>query len=490
MKENRIRGILRVLAHSCLLACGLLLVCGPARARAAEVGRQTVRALMVSDIHFEPFWDPGKAAQLAAAPVAQWNAILSAPPTPDQAARFGELQKNCNAKGVDTSYALLASSLRAMRADARGADFITLSGDLISHKFSCKFAAVFPHASPDAYQAFAAKTFEYVLAQLRGAFPGVPVYAALGNNDSGCGDYKLDADGEFLRTTAKAMTADVPAPERSRAQQDYAAEGYYATELTALHDARLVILDDNFMSPKYRTCAGKRDPAPAAAQIAWLRAQLERARRKHEKVWFMAHIPPGVDLASTAKSMVNVCSGEAPVMFLSSGAMADTLAEFGDVVRLAIFAHTHMDELRLLEPAEGGADRGPVAVKMVASISPVDGNNPSFTVAKVDAATAKLMDYRVFAASNQTGDNTAWSEEYDYAQTYDEPSFSASSVANLINRFTADPKALRKASQSYLRNYFVGDLSAWIKPFWAEYVCALENRTAASYRACACRQGL
>ena len=36
-------------------------------------------ALMVSDIHFEPCWDPGKLQQLAAAPVSGWKAILAAP---------------------------------------------------------------------------------------------------------------------------------------------------------------------------------------------------------------------------------------------------------------------------------------------------------------------------------------------------------------------------------------------------------------------------
>jgi sphingomyelin phosphodiesterase acid-like 3 len=33
----------------------------------------TVPVLMVSDIHFEPFWDPGKAAQLAAKPESDWT---------------------------------------------------------------------------------------------------------------------------------------------------------------------------------------------------------------------------------------------------------------------------------------------------------------------------------------------------------------------------------------------------------------------------------
>ncbi len=37
-------------------------------ARAEATHPKTVSALMVSDIHFEPFWDPTKAAQLESAP--------------------------------------------------------------------------------------------------------------------------------------------------------------------------------------------------------------------------------------------------------------------------------------------------------------------------------------------------------------------------------------------------------------------------------------
>ena len=77
-------------------------------------------------------------------------------------------------------------------------------------------------------------------------------------------------------------------------------------------------------------------------------------------------------------------------MFLSSEALPEVLADYGDVVQLAIFAHTHMDEVRLLNPAIADAAHRPVAVKMVASISPIDGNNPSFTVATIDPVHAIL----------------------------------------------------------------------------------------------------
>jgi sphingomyelin phosphodiesterase acid-like 3 len=250
-----------------------------------------------------------------------------------------------------------------------------------------------------------------------------------------------------------------------------------------MRNTRLIVLDDLFMSVKYRTCAGKQDAAAGAAQIAWLRKELTRARQWKERVWVLGHIPPGVDIYSTFATMRDVCSGAAPQMFLASDALGNVLTENADVIRLGIFAHTHMDELRLLEAKDGGR----VAIKMVSSISPVNGNNPSFTVAQANPATAALADYAVFAASNQTGVNTSWSKEYDYAQTYHQAEFSPAALEKLITGFKRDPNADTAASRAYIRDFFVGDSSSLIKPLWPEYVCALSHYAANSFADCVCK---
>ena len=72
-----------------------------------------------------------------------------------------------------------------------------MGGDLIAHDFSCKFAAVFQKRSRAITGPLWRRRSSYVLRELRGALPGVPVYAALGNNDSDCGDYQLDAKSRF-----------------------------------------------------------------------------------------------------------------------------------------------------------------------------------------------------------------------------------------------------------------------------------------------------
>lgn len=486
-------GVLGAAAGPCIFACVVALAALQCHAQAAHGRKSTVQALMVSDIHFDPFWDPDKTLQLASAPASGWQAILAGPDSADREQKFSSLQKTCDARGVDSSYALFASSLSAMRTDAADVKFVTVSGDLIAHSFSCKYATLFPKATPADYRAFVETTIEFVVSSLRETFPRVPVYAALGNNDSDCGDYQLDADSQFLDDVGKILTADIPEPERTnlpelerkKAAKDFADGGYYSAALP-VHHARILVLDDLFMARKYATCSNKPDPQAAATQIVWLEQELRHARKDKETIWVMAHIPPGVDPYSTITKAKNICDGKSPQMFLSSESMADTIAGYGDVIPLAIFAHTHMDEMRLLEPDKKDDAHGPVAVKMVPSISPIDGNNPSFTVAEVDAETGVLMDYRVIAASNQTGVGTTWAEEYDYAKAYQEPSFTAGSVENLFAEFKADPSAQTQASQNYLKDYFVGDAARELTLFWPQYVCALDNRTESSYRACYC----
>jgi sphingomyelin phosphodiesterase acid-like 3 len=482
-----------------VLCCFLLLAAE--RAMAAQAPRpaksnvaaskarspQQVRALFMSDIHFEPFWDPEKAARLAGAPVNAWKGILTEPASADRERRFDELQQACGARGPDTSYVLYQSSLKAMREAVPDAKFITVSGDLIAHKFHCKFTKVLPQASTEEYQAFVSKTIEFTIEELLAALPSASVYAALGNNDSDCDDYKLDAHSEFLKRTGASVTAHFPDPLQAGAQATFEAGGYYAVPLPApLKHAELLVLDDLFMSRQYTTCGGAKDTTGADEQLDWLRQKLEQARRQHESVWVMGHIPPGIDPYSTLRRFRNVCAGEAPEMFLASDDLPNLLAEFGDVVRLGIFGHTHMDEMRLLRGSEALSTHGDIAIKLVASISPVNGNSPSFTVAAIDSATAQLADYQVFTSSNQTGLDALWKEEYDYDRSFKEPSYSAKTLDSLTKSFVADVPAIKAASEAYLRYYYVRDRSLELRLLWPQYSCALANYTAEGYASCRC----
>jgi sphingomyelin phosphodiesterase acid-like 3 len=454
---------------------------------------KTIPVLTVSDIHFDPFHDPGKLQQLVDTSASQWNAILAAAPSPNQKQAFDALQRQCHLGGVDTSYDLLQSSLQGMRTRQPDAKFMTVSGDLMAHAFSCRFKALLPQSTQSDYQAFALKTLSFVVSSLQATFPKMPIYIALGNNDSGCDDYQLDAGSDFLAQAGKILAGALPAPQQQDAIRQFREGGYYNIAMARpMSNTRILVVNDVYLSPKYLTCGGMPNVTAASAEMDWLKRQLASAQQAGQKVWILGHIPPGIDAPSTVARLKNICAGAKPVMFLSSGVMDDLMLEYASAIRLGIFAHTHMDELRLLQP-EGG-DPTPTAehsvvLKLVSSISPIDGNNPSFTVASINPSTATLEDYKVFVASNQTGVGATWPEEYDYARTYHEPQFSPAPVKDLIAKFQADREAKQEIGKDYIRNYFPGDRSRELTPFWPPYVCSLANSTAKSYAACVCTAG-
>jgi sphingomyelin phosphodiesterase acid-like 3 len=459
-------------------------------ANSAQTEDRTIPALFISDIHFDPFHDPAKVQELISAPVTRWQSILSAPPSPNQPKAFDALQQTCHARGVDTPFPLLHSSLAAMRSRQPDAEFMTVSGDLIAHAFSCRYNALVPGSTPSDYQSFVVKTLSFVMAELRASFPGMPVYAALGNNDTACDDYQLNAGSDFLAKVGKIVAEGLPLSQQQQALKEFGKGGYYSVTMAEpMHRTRLIVVNDLFLSPEYSTCAGKPDSAAATEEMAWLDHQLAQVRKSGDRAWVMGHIPPGIDPFSTVARFRNVCGGQAPVVFLSSDKLADLMVEYADVIRLGIFAHTHMDEMRLLGPDIGelqSSDEHYVAIKMVPSISPVDGNTPSFTIARVNPSTAVLQNYEVIEASNQTGIAATWKTEYEYARTFHEASFSASTVKTLIEEFRTDHGAETEKREAYIRHYFVGDRSPELSPFLPQYVCALDNYTAKSFAACMC----
>ncbi len=464
----------------------LSMVSAPAQtAPRPETG--TIPVLMLSDIHFDPFRDPAKAAKLAAAPVAEWEAILKQPNSPTQAADFAALQKTCGAtKGLDTDHTLFSSALEAARTHAAGAKFVTISGDLLVHQFDCRFQTLVAKTGLDA---FAAKTVSYVVKRVGASFPGVPVYVALGNNDSGCGDYKLDEDDTFFAGSSDAVTQGLhgasPA-EVKQAREDYGKGGYFAVTLPPpMQKTRLLVFDDMYMSRKYTTCGGKADQKGSADVAGWLTAQLEGAQQRGEKVWVMAHIPTGIDVFSTLKRG-DVCAN-ASETFLSGEAtdgLVSMLIAHDDIVQLAIFGHTHMDEMKVLK--KEGSTGGGVPVKGVASISPANSNLPSITVARIDPKTAQMQDYAVYVSSNKSGVDAKWAREYDFDTTYGQTSYSAAALEEIVSGFHADPTGAAEKSQAYEMFFDPGFPISPLILGWPQYACAIDHAFAADFKACVC----
>ncbi len=503
MKARPALNLLSTLCRTSLLATLALTAISP-------LGAQTRPVILLSDIHLDPFHDPAKLPQLEHAAARDWLPILSAPATPTQAEDFARLQTACNAKGVDTPFTLLQSAMNAARTQQPSPFFVTVSGDLMAHQFDCKFHTLDPKATEADYSAFAAKTVAFVAHMLATTFPGAPVYLALGNNDSGCKDYNEDPSSTFLHADAITAAAAVHNPsERASILASYSALGDMNVALPPpMQHTRLLVLQDIFESKKYAACPGTTAAAnttPAEIQIAWLRAQLAKARAAHETVWIMAHIPPGIDAYTTFTKGGDVCSGGKPEPFLSSDALADTIEAYGDIIHLALFGHTHMDEMRLYRSAAGaksaagaGSAAGqPIPGKLVPSITAVNGNNPAFTVAQVNPKTATLVDYTVFAAGTDWATNPVFTKEYTFSTTYGQPDLSGASMAKLMDAFLADRTGSADLSLDYQKFFYAGDplsasgvkgaaKAAAMKLVWPMYACAMTQPHTAGFKACVC----
>jgi sphingomyelin phosphodiesterase acid-like 3 len=485
-------GIRRVVGCVLALYCIAGLIPARALAQAAASQSSTVSAVMLSDLHLDPFHDPAKVPLLVKAPVGQWEAILRSPDSATQEADFAEVQKACKAKQTfDSPYALLIGGLQAAKAQAPNAQFVTVSGDLLVHDLDCRYrvAMKLPRATDDdqsASAAFAEKTTVFVMKQVEQVFTGIPVYIALGNNDSRCKHNRLDLHDDYLKATGQAVVdglVGVSAADRSLARATYDSAGYYGVTMAApMERTRLLVLDDIYMMSGYSNCeADDTDQKGAQEQLAWLTKELDGARKSGERVWVLGHVPPEINPRSALAKGIGLCASGGVEGYLSSDALADSLTNHADVVRLALFGHTHMDELHLLGSKESG-----VPMKVAASISPVDGNTPSFTVSKVAPVTAVMTDYTVYTASNMTGVGTTWSKEYAFDETYSETSFSAKALDDLIGRFRADTSGTSAESLAYQTHFFKGHAPIPLGPFWQGYVCSLDHATGDGFKACVC----
>ena len=342
--------------------------------------------------------------------------------------------------------------------------------------------------------AFAGKSIAFLALQMHRIFAGTPVYQTLGNNDSGCADYRETPGSLFLKNAGQSFAGDAPAGDAG-VFENFSEYGDYSVALPApLQHARLIVLQDIFLSGRYATCGGKKLMEPDKGQIDWLRQQLEKAKAAGEQVWVMAHIPPGVDIYASFHNYVlqpaRLCEVKTPTMYLHSDALTETLASFPDTVRLALFAHSHMDEFKLLHKA---GSEGPESVasavpaKIVPSISPVNGNHPAFLLADVSVTNATMLDYTAYTASDLEG--TRWAKTYSFRSTYGAEDFSAKSVARLTSSLREDKAGNGPVSRAYRQWFLPGDtglIGLGLQLIWPAYSCAASETDAAAFNRCLC----
>ena len=189
--------------------------------------------LSIADVHFDPFYDPTLFQSLVRSPTSEWTRIFDG----SQVSGYGEY-------GKDSNYNLFASALRYAAQVAPKAEFILLAGDWLAHGFSDTYYQYAGNRDPRGLHEFIDKTITFLTQRLREKFPHIPIYPALGNEDSYCGDYQLQPKGGFLRRTADTWKGLLHNGKDEQAfMQTFPTGGYYAASAPGTPEHRVVILN-------------------------------------------------------------------------------------------------------------------------------------------------------------------------------------------------------------------------------------------------------
>lgn len=422
------------------------------------------RFLLISDIHFDPFADGKLFGPLRDRPVEEWAEVLEA-----------SEPAGINPRGTDSNYALLKSSLDDARRRDPSPDFILYPGDLMAHQWQARYDRLAPKshtADPEAYRAFTAKAIRFLALEFRRRFPEAPILPTLGNEDSYCGDYRVEPGGPFLAMFADAW-APLLGPDRGPFRATFSTGGYYTVPLPRTKKGRLIVLNSVFFSVNYDDACAAGARTPALDQLRWLDEILARAAADGEAVWLLLHVPPGVNAFNSAEAATE---GGPPAMFWQpelSGLFLKLVAKYPGAIRAVFAGHTHMDDYRVLRPEGGPA----IACKIAPAISPIFGNNPGYQAFNYDRDDMALRNFRAYFKADLTGE---WAFEYDFREAYGLEAFSAASIERLAGAIRADSEVGRR----YV-NYYGVSAPPEITPRTLDvYRCAITHVTAADFLTC------
>jgi sphingomyelin phosphodiesterase acid-like 3 len=323
--------------------------------------------VVVSDVHFDPFYDPTLFPALVAADVSEWANIFNTSSiiTP-------------STWGSDTNYPLLVLALASIRQNRGTSPFIVFTGDILAHHFSQTFYTLYGSQDVAAMQAFVDKTVAFFMNQLKSSAGDLPIMFTLGNNDAYT-DYAVESS--FLSNTAELFYTKClnGVADHSAFLDSFLAGGYYFVSPPGT----------NLMVIGLNTILFMQTSSAAAAQLAWFDAKLAQARAAGKKVWLLMHVPPGADIYSTARLVGNNGHLASARMMWKPDyqtSFLQILAKYPGIITFTLAGHTHMDEYRIVSSSN--------VLGITPGISPRSGNNPAFKVFTVLSGTFEPANYR------------------------------------------------------------------------------------------------
>jgi hypothetical protein len=349
-------------------------------------------AVVFSDIHFTPFYDPTLFSALVAADAGAWEGIFktSSVTTP-------------STWGQDSNYPLLVLALSSIKQNLGASPLILYTGDILGHGIPQWFYYFLNGTQKTrdltdvaAMKSFTDKTVTFVMNQVRAYVGNIPVMFAVGNSDSYSGygpnsaDSSFNQDSTFLTDTAGLFYTTFlnGTVDQQTFLDTFTVGGYYFAE-PAGTNLMVIGLNTIMFSPLVAPAPGANDSL-VAAELDWFDSKLAAAAIAGKKVWLLMHAPPGADIGTTAKAP-NVDSNDhistATMMWEPAyqSRFLQIVSNYPGLISLTLAGHTHMDEYRILPSTD--------VLEITPAIAPYFGNNPAFKLFTFSCDTYKPTDY-------------------------------------------------------------------------------------------------
>jgi hypothetical protein len=450
----------------------VFLVVGCSNDSQSPSSRPKLPLVIISDVHFTPFYDTTIFHDLVNSPVEDWADIFEESTVTD-----------ISSWGRETNYPLLKRALDAASQNIGDGRTVIFPGDILAHQFSEKFFNLYGEEDQNALRSFVYKTVLFFATQVRERFGNVPVMFTLGNNDSYAGDYQLVPGGAFLTDTAEAFynTLLLGWADRKNYFSTYPAGGYFVAEPPGAKV--LFVCLNSVLFSKHRT-KGCTDSANNAGttQLDWLEQVLKKAQADKKKVFMVSHIPTGTSIYSTVKTHMdeNGKISDAAVFWKEScqNRFLEICRKYESVIEIIFSGHTHMDEYRLILDRDGEAHKAAIVTP---AVSPQFGNNPAFKVLTLRGEDWKPLDYRSVNCDLALS-SPDFSTYYVFSEAY---SMEAPLEESLVDLF---PKMAIDAGdrQHYARFYYSGhdDASIIDDINWPAYWCGIGKMDKGEYIEC------
>uniref|UniRef100_A0A8C5LSR6 Acid sphingomyelinase-like phosphodiesterase n=1 Tax=Leptobrachium leishanense TaxID=445787 RepID=A0A8C5LSR6_9ANUR len=362
----------------------------------------------------------------------------------------------------DSPYALINSSILAMRAILPDPDFILWTGDDT------------PHVPDDKLGEEAVLDIvEYLTNLIRETFPTTKVYAALGNHDFHPKNQQPINNNTIYNNISEFWSPWLNKESIPRFQNG----AFYSEELVNINTGHVIVLNTNLYYDVNRITANMEDPGD---QLKWLEEELTNASQQRKKVYIVGHIPPGYFEKKRQKPWFRENFNKRYV---------EIIQKHHNVIEGQFFGHHHTDSFRMFYSNSGN----PISTMFISpGVSPwkttlpgVDNgaNNPGIRLFEYDRSSLQVLDAVTYYLNLTYANKEAprWEKEYRLTEAFQIPDGSAQSMHIALEKIAKDHCYLQKYYEYNSVSYDMETCGDFCR---VDHVCAIREVDFTKYEEC------